>query len=128
MANSDPDTVLFRIDPARNIARFYAISIQPNLFGGVTLIRNWGRIGSCGQLRCALFDDLATAAKAQQALAKAKQSRGYTSEQSANFYSDAWRIRITYLTYHLGSGHSRPSNSSNSPGLGNPFVPFLNLY
>jgi hypothetical protein len=33
---------LHRIDPARNMARFYVLSIQPTLFGGASLIRNWG--------------------------------------------------------------------------------------
>lgn len=77
MTNSDLDTVLFRFDPAQNMARFYAISIQPNLFGGVSLMRNWGRIGSGGQLRCDLFDDVGSVEVAQEALVRAKRSRGY---------------------------------------------------
>lgn len=40
---------LRRIDPARNMRRFYVLSIQPTLFGGASLIRNWGRIGTNGQ-------------------------------------------------------------------------------
>ncbi|MGO7014944.1 WGR domain-containing protein, partial [Rhizobium johnstonii] len=34
-----------RIDPSKNMARFYALSIEPNLFGGTSLVRSWGRIG-----------------------------------------------------------------------------------
>jgi hypothetical protein len=37
--------VLERIDPLRNIARYYVLSIEPTLFAKHTLIRRWGRIG-----------------------------------------------------------------------------------
>jgi WGR domain len=40
--------VLERVDPARNIARYYVLSIEPTLFGKHTLIRRWGRIGRLG--------------------------------------------------------------------------------
>ncbi len=36
---------LYRIDPARNMQRFYRLDIQPDLFGNQCLIREWGRIG-----------------------------------------------------------------------------------
>ncbi|NSY14930.1 WGR domain-containing protein [Agrobacterium vitis] len=38
-----------RTDRARNMARFYALSIEPNLFGEACLTRRWGRIGTAGQ-------------------------------------------------------------------------------
>ena len=41
--------VLERVDPARNIARYYVLSIEPTLFAKHTLIRRWGRIGCLGQ-------------------------------------------------------------------------------
>ncbi len=41
---------LHRIDAARNMARFYRLDIQPNLFGGVSLMKEWGRIGSRGRI------------------------------------------------------------------------------
>jgi hypothetical protein len=37
--------VLERVDPSRNIARYYVLSIEPTLFVKHTLIRRWGRIG-----------------------------------------------------------------------------------
>ena len=43
--------VLERVDPARNIARYYVLSIEPTLFAKHTLIRRWGRIGSLGRER-----------------------------------------------------------------------------
>jgi len=42
---------LRRVDPARNMRRFYTIGLQPDLFGGCTLIREWGRLGSAGTIR-----------------------------------------------------------------------------
>ena len=44
--SSSLQIVLERIDPARNIARYYVLSIEPTLFAKHTLIRRWGRIGS----------------------------------------------------------------------------------
>jgi predicted DNA-binding WGR domain protein len=41
MSNSDP-VHLRRVDPAQNMRRFYSLSIQPTLFGGASLIRDWG--------------------------------------------------------------------------------------
>ncbi|MEJ6871814.1 WGR domain-containing protein, partial [Bradyrhizobium japonicum] len=47
---------LRRIDITRNMRRFYLLSIQPTLFGGVSLIRDWGRIGTTGQTMVQTFD------------------------------------------------------------------------
>jgi predicted DNA-binding WGR domain protein len=55
---------LRRIDPARNMARFYALSIQPTLFGGASLVRNWGRIGTNGQAMMETFDEDGVAGEA----------------------------------------------------------------
>ena len=35
---------LHRIDPAKDMARFYRLDVQPDLLGGWTFIREWGRI------------------------------------------------------------------------------------
>lgn len=40
---------LTRHDPDRNMARFYALEVAPDLFGGVVLLRHWGRIGGKGR-------------------------------------------------------------------------------
>jgi predicted DNA-binding WGR domain protein len=37
-----------RLDRAQNCERFYVLSWQPLLWGGVALVRQWGRIGSAG--------------------------------------------------------------------------------
>ena len=38
-----------RIDAARNMARYYRLTLEPTLFGNVSVIRHWGRIGTRGQ-------------------------------------------------------------------------------
>jgi predicted DNA-binding WGR domain protein len=40
-----------RIDPERNMARFYEIDVQPTLFGEFTVERHWGRIGAAASRR-----------------------------------------------------------------------------
>ena len=41
-----PALELRRIDDTRNMRRFYRLDMQPELFGGVLLLRQWGRIGA----------------------------------------------------------------------------------
>ncbi len=36
---------MMSIDPSRNRYRFYAMSIEPNLFGDHSLVVHWGRVG-----------------------------------------------------------------------------------
>ena len=50
-----------RIDPSRNMLRFYQLELLPDMFGGVLLIREWSRIGSRGQYKARWFDDPAAA-------------------------------------------------------------------
>ncbi|EJC63644.1 hypothetical protein Rleg5DRAFT_7194 [Rhizobium leguminosarum bv. viciae WSM1455] len=66
-----------RIDPSKNMARYYALSIEPNLFGGTSLVRSWGRIGSRGQQKIHVFDSEAKALDLLLALLRRKRSRGY---------------------------------------------------
>ncbi len=68
---------LRRIDATRNMQRFYLLSIQPTLFGGAALVRNWGRIGTSGQTMMQTFDDSADAGDAFGRLERAKRRRGY---------------------------------------------------
>ena len=66
-----------RRDSTRNMARFYALSIEPTLFGDVCLIRRWGRIGTRGQMRSMSFsrEDEAMALFAK--IQRQKVRRGY---------------------------------------------------
>ena len=53
--SSSLQLVLERVDPARNIARYYVLSIEQTLFAKHTLIRRWGRIGCLGRERLQFF-------------------------------------------------------------------------
>ena len=69
--------LLHRIDPSRNKARFYRLSIEPNLFGGVSLIRTWGRIGGASRTKIEMFDVTAAAATSFTGIVRSKYRRGY---------------------------------------------------
>lgn len=66
-----------RIDPEKNMARFYAMSIEPTLFGDTSLIRNWGRIGTHGQWRVDLFAHETQAIDLFLDLLRKKRRKGY---------------------------------------------------
>ena len=68
---------LRRVDPERNMARFYLLSIQPTLFGRVSLVRNWGRIGTSGQVKIETYDQPDDAHRAFRRLERVKRRRGY---------------------------------------------------
>lgn len=72
-----PMTHLHRIDPARNMARFYRLSLQPTLFGGLSVVRTWGRIGTRGRIRIDLHPTEEQALAALVQLEAAKRRRGY---------------------------------------------------
>lgn len=74
---ADPTTHLHRIDPTRNMARFYRLSMAPSLFGDICLVREWGRIGTCGRIRIDLYEHPDEAVAAHAALERAKRRRGY---------------------------------------------------
>lgn len=38
-----------RVDSEANMYRFYRLRLMPDLFGGVSLLREWGRIGTQGR-------------------------------------------------------------------------------
>ena len=46
---------LTRIDPEQNMRRFYRPALQPDLFGGCTLTREWGQIGRGARLKLEEF-------------------------------------------------------------------------
>lgn len=68
---------LTRVDPARNMARFYRLSLARDLFEGWQLVREWGRIGQAGTVHCEAFASEADAVAALQSLAACKRRRGY---------------------------------------------------
>jgi len=72
------DLQMRRIDPVYNMRRFYRMSIQPDLFGGASLVREWGRIGARGQMMVENHPDEGEAITALIQLAAVKKRRGYT--------------------------------------------------
>ncbi len=57
--------------------RFYGLAIQPTLFGGASVIRDWGRIGTYGRSMMETFDAIEEAAGALNRLERSKRRRGY---------------------------------------------------
>jgi predicted DNA-binding WGR domain protein len=72
-----------RTDEARNMARFYAMTIEPNLFGEICLTRRWGRIGGQGQMKVQHFAREQDAVATFLDLLRRKRSRGYRVTPSA---------------------------------------------
>ena len=77
MENKLSHTTMFRIDPSRKMSRFYALDVQLNLFGGHSVVRNWGRIGTSGQMRIDLYENEREASDALNRIMRAKERRGY---------------------------------------------------
>ena len=85
-AESDADTmrmrhdpvVLRRVEPARNMARWYTLSLEVTLFDDWSCTRSYGRIGQRGgRVMIGLFEDHRSAEAELQAILRAKQARGY---------------------------------------------------
>ena len=68
---------LKRLDPEQNMKRFYLMTVQRDLFGGATLVREWGRIGSSGTIATELYPDEGQAIDALAKIAKTKTAKGY---------------------------------------------------
>ncbi|RUS63660.1 WGR domain-containing protein [Pseudorhodobacter sp. E13] len=78
-----PDRLhLRRVDPAKNMRRFYLMTVQRDLFGGASLVREWGRVGSSGQLRIDHHSDEGQAVDALADIANQKHKRGYRASES----------------------------------------------
>lgn len=68
---------LHRVNAEANMARFYHVNIAPTLFGEVSVLRSWGRIGSHGRTS---VETWATSEEAETAAAltlRQKAQRGY---------------------------------------------------
>ena len=74
--------ILDRHDPARNMARYYVLSIEPSLFGDTALVRQWGRQGRNGRQRIDLFRERAHAIETLEAWFARKIHRGYTPREN----------------------------------------------
>jgi predicted DNA-binding WGR domain protein len=59
------------------MARFYAMDVQPDLFGCIILAKQWGRIGTHGRRVAESYATEALAVAALQRQAERKRRRGY---------------------------------------------------
>ncbi len=69
---------LRRVDPTRNMRRFYSLDVERDLFGKVVLVRRWGAIGTAGKVRLDEYPDEAKALGSMEALRAQKLRRGYS--------------------------------------------------
>ena len=71
---------LTKIDPRRNMRRFYPVSVAPTLLGEHCLIRTMGRIGSSTRhLPPVVCVDERAARRAMERLVARKKRRGYVA-------------------------------------------------
>ena len=75
--DTKPATHLRRVDPERNMARFYRLSMTPSLFGDTCVMREWGRIGGFGRIPIDIYEKPEDAFAAHAAIAHSKRRRGY---------------------------------------------------
>jgi predicted DNA-binding WGR domain protein len=68
---------LIRIETTSNKHRFYRCAIWPGLFGDVSLVREWDRIGQPGQLRLDAQPDTGAARGKLDDLVRRKERKGY---------------------------------------------------
>ena len=102
-----PQMMLRRVDPTRNMSRFWSARLQPSLFEEVLLVRNWGRIGSRGQERSYWFSTRQAALAAFNKLTATKCRRGYIA-------ADAVTEAVTYRTaqVHDWARHAPRGNNA----------------
>ena len=77
MAKPARPVPLRRIEPAKNMARFYALEVERDLFGRHVLVRRWGRIGTAGKIRLDEHTGEGEARTALQKLQATKRRKGY---------------------------------------------------
>ena len=68
---------LHRINPDANMARFYCIDLVPTLFGKVSVLRRWGRIGTCGRTHIETWPSAGEAEAAANRTLRQKSRCGY---------------------------------------------------
>ena len=66
-----------RIDPAKNISRFWRSVVTPTLLREWSLIREWGRLGSPGTVQARTFEREDEARRAEQRGIRRRELHGY---------------------------------------------------
>lgn len=73
-----PDAVhLESVDPTRNRARFYGITVELDLFSNWLLVKRWGRIGTVGRSATHVLHSPVEALGMLGRAAESKGRRGY---------------------------------------------------
>lgn len=91
---------LTRIDHDQNMSRYYQLHIQPRLFGGCDLVREWGRNGWPGTVRADLYEDQAAANAALVNTVARRRKRGYQAVKPTPFSNQGARgITMMYLFF-----------------------------
>lgn len=72
---------LTNINPAQNMHRFYTVRVSRDLFGQWSLLREWGRIGSPGRLRCDTFESESQAREAERRSLRLRERHGYLARE-----------------------------------------------
>ncbi|MGR9161474.1 WGR domain-containing protein [Rhizobium leguminosarum] len=75
-----------RTDPAKNMARYYAMEIGPTMFGEACLTRRWGRIGKRGQEKQHVSEREEEAVRLFLDLVKQKRARGYRPRATLRYF------------------------------------------
>lgn len=65
------------VDPARDRARFYALTWQPALWSGGALVRSWGRLPGPGRSLVRFYPDRTAAQAEVERLVARRLRRGY---------------------------------------------------
>ena len=81
------DCYLTCIDHELNRFRFYSMSVQYGLFGGFSLIRQWGRIGTKGRSLTQKFDTMEEVEDQVDKILKVRKRHGYTLHTKTDFLS-----------------------------------------
>ena len=68
---------LHRIDPEHKMARFYCIDVAATLFGDISVLRTWGRIGTHGRTSIETCASVEEAERAASHTLRQKMRRGY---------------------------------------------------
>ena len=65
------------VDPTKHRSRFYELRLQETLWGGVALVRAWGRLGTPGRWRAHEYPDRAAAQPDIEQAVRRRLGRGY---------------------------------------------------
>lgn len=77
MTSCTDSLYLERRDAVRNMARYYSLGIESDLFEGILAVRRWGRIGGKGRRISLPCPDLGAARAVLSEIEHAKRRRGY---------------------------------------------------